>query len=473
MDMDNLITLSICSAYNLPFPFPLSPIKIPIQFPKNIFGFFITIRRSRPLLKYPVDIHGCVGFWQKAQMTYNEIVTKIPEIAESSFWKDSRAKYYPVSLLEDPNSTIEISFMQLPLIPISSGTSSSFNNDKYGLIVESSENGKEKARATYLPKVFHKKSWEFISTSLLEKANIKSGNFFKYSTFPIENTFAVLFHNNYIQFFIQQFIAFMENNYGEFVPYSVVNDKIIVDKSQNVRNCATFYDVLQFPISKNLSGKIKKNLEYYLKNWKNKNMEQANAFLLLSIPLIMEKVDISEICESLYENLSTMDPQFQLGETLIALHKICPNRKIISYWQKWMYARLENMDDSIDNIFEYNWQSKFLYSIHISIHNSNSNFQIKKHVSLLSKKINRISVSSQTQMETNYLAVYLEASSNIYGINNIFYAQIMSVWVHLIQRWKNGLFYFLDGRSARIDITGHVINALQIIIDNPFSGDFI
>jgi len=78
-------------------------------------------------------------------------------------------------------------------------------------------------------------------------------------------------------------------------------------------------------------------------------------------------------------------------------------------------------------------------------------------------------------METNYLAVYFEAMMSLWGIlgGEEIFRNIFPVWVYLLQRWKNGvfktqeiknsksfyLFYFKNG-TARIDITGHVINGL-------------
>jgi hypothetical protein len=86
-------------------------------------------------------------------------------------------------------------------------------------------------------------------------------------------------------------------------------------------------------------------------------------------------------------------------------------------------------------------------------------------------------------METNYLAVYFEAMMSLWGIlGRDMLENILPVWVYLLQRWKNGLFsikngvfktqeiknsksfylfYFKNG-TARIDITGHIINGLKV-----------
>ena len=66
-------------------------------------------------------------------------------------------------------------------------------------------------------------------------------------------------------------------------------------------------------------------------------------------------------------------------------------------------------------------------------------------------------------METNYLAVYFEAMMSLWGIldGNDMLKIILPVWIFLLRRWKGGLFYFKN-TTARIDITGHIINGLQI-----------
>ena len=455
--MDPIILYTICSAYNLPFP---DDFLLPIKIPPNTFGFFITIHRSQPLKEYPKDIHGCIGFWQNDKMSKSKILAKIPSIATSSFFSDNRAKYHAIPLLEDPNAKIEISFMCLPLTPILSNRKT-FNNEKYGLIVDSNE-----GRATYLPRVFETKNWKEISTSLLQKARVKTGKFYQYETIFVEEKLHTIFGKQYLDWIISEYLIFMEINYETFVPYSFEKGQIIVDKSENVRNCATLYDLLNISISNKLLGKIKRDTKYYLSRWKNKNMEQANAFLILAMAEIRrinninnsQNSQLKDICDQLYKKLDTMDPQFQLGETLIGLYIVCPRLKEIEYWESVMLKRLEWLDNSVQNIFEYNWQAKLLYAIRKDI-------PIKDHAEKLLSRLIGIKISED--METNYLAVYFEAAMSLWGIlkNNTIFAIILPVWVYLLKRWKNGLFYYKNG-TARIDITGHVINGLQVYLQN-------
>ena len=481
--MNPIVLYTICSAYRLPFP--EDAIKM-IKIPPQTFGFFITVHRSQPLSEWPHDIHGCIGYWEDKRMSKAAIIGKIPGIAHSSFFTDSRAQYHAVPLLEDPDARIEISFMQLPLTPIS-GKRKTFDNEKYGLIVDSNQ-----GRATYLPKVFKTKNWAEISASLLQKAQVKTGKFFQYETSVVEGKLRTIFDREYLDWVAQEYLIFMEVNYGDFVPYMVEGGQIMIDKTENVRNCATLCELLDFPVSKKLEAKIRRDIKYYLGKWKNRNQQQANAFLIMGLAKIEGKVSktLADICDDLYNNLESMehslishseinegshykfakriymDPQFQLGETLIGLHRVCPRIKELAHWQKWMEKRLEGLNGRVENIFEYNWQAKFLFEIRKDI-------PAKKHAEELLRRL--IGMKITADMETNYLAVYFEAMMSLWGIlGGDMLANILPVWIFLLQRWKNGvfktqeiknsssfyLFYFKNG-TARIDITGHVISGLS------------
>lgn len=444
--MNPIVLYTICCAYRLPIS---EDIKKMIRIPSQTFGFFITIHRSQPLSEWPHDIHGCIGYWEDKRMSKAAIIGKIPGIANSSFFTDTRAQYHPIPLLEDPNARIEISFMQLPLTPIL-GTRKTFDNEKYGLIVES-----DQGRGTYLPKVFQTKNWGEISASLLQKAQVKTGKFFQYETSVVEGKLRTIFDKEYLDWIAQEYLIFMEINYQNFVPYMVEFGRIMTDKTENVRNCATLCELLDFPVTKNLGAKIRRDIKYYEGKSKNRNMQQANAFLIMAMAKIEGKVSqtLVDICDELYKNLDSMDPQFQLGETLIGLHHVCPKIKELAHWQKWMEKRLERLDIRTENIFEYNWQAKYLFEIRKDI-------PAKAHTEELLRRL--IGMKINEDMETNYLAVYFEAMMSLWGIlGGDMLPNILPVWILLLQRWKSGLFYFKNG-TARIDITGHVISGLQV-----------
>jgi AMMECR1 domain-containing protein len=448
--MNPIVLYTICSAYRLPIP---EDTKKMIRIPSQTFGFFITIHRSQILSEWPHDIHGCIGYWEDNRMSKAGIIAKIPGIAHSSFFTDTRTQYHRIPLIEDPDATIEISFMQLPLNPISANRKT-FNNEKYGLIVDS-----DQGRGTYLPKVFKTKNWLEISESLLQKAQVKKGKFFQYETSVVEGKMRTIFDREYLDWITQEYLIFMEVNYVDFVPYMVEFDQITTDKKENVRNCATLYELLNFPVSKNLEAKIRRDIKYYVAKWKNMNMLQANAFLIMAIVKIEGKVTqtLTDICDDLYKNLDSMEPKFQLGETLIALHRVCPNIKELTYWQKVMQKRLDGLNNNIENIFEYNWQSKYLFEIRKEI-------PAKEHAEELLRRL--IGLKITDEMETNYLAVYFEAMMSLRGIlaGNILDI-ILPIWIYLLQRWKSGLFYFKN-TTARIDITGHIISGLQVFFQS-------
>jgi AMMECR1 domain-containing protein len=444
--MEPIVLYTICSSYKLPIPEDTKKI---IRIPQQTFGFFITVHRSQPLSEWPQDIHGCIGYWEDKRMSKVKIISKIPGIAHSSFFTDSRAQYHVVPLSEDPDARIEISFMQLPLTPISANIKT-FDNEKYGLIVES-----DQGRATYLPKVFKTKNWAEISASLLQKARVKKGKFFQYETSIIEGKLRTIFDREYLEWIAQEYLIFMEINYEDFVPFMVEFGKVSIDKKENVRNCATLCELLDFPVSENLRTKISRDIKYYANKSKNRNMQQANAFLIIGMAKIGGKVTqtLADICDDLYKKLDDMDPQFQLGETLIGLYKVCPRIKELAHWQKWMEKRLEELDERIDNIFEYNWQAKFLFEIRKDI-------PAKEHAEELLRRLIEMKITDD--METNYFAVYFEAMMSLWGIlGRDMLANILPIWIFLLRRWKGGLFYFKNG-NARIDITGHVISGLQV-----------
>ena len=98
-----------------------------------------------------------------------------------------------------------------------------------------------------------------------------------------------------------------------------------------------------------------------------------------------------------------------------------------------MEKRLEGLDRSVENIFEYNWQAKYLFEIRKDI-------PAKEHAEELLRRL--IGLKITDDMETNYLAVYFEAAMSLWGIlgGDEIFRNILPVWVYLLQRWKNGFF---------------------------------
>ena len=125
-----------------------------------------------------------------------------------------------------------------------------------------------------------------------------------------------------------------------------------------------------------------------------------------------------------------------------------------------------------DNIFKYNWQSKFLYSLSKNKDiktNTKTNKKTKERINehrnlLLTKIIQKISTFNE-KTETNYLAVSIEALSSLLKINKSNKKKIINNILYLFSELNkrydidNGLYKFSSG-SSRLDITGHVLNGL-------------
>ena len=88
---------------------------------------------------------------------------------------DKRREYFS-AIENDKKAFVEIDFMMKPLYNIDSTTGMvqelkiQFDNNRFGLIVDGP------SRATYLPKVFPKISWQKIKLELLTKAGITQLN---------------------------------------------------------------------------------------------------------------------------------------------------------------------------------------------------------------------------------------------------------------------------------------------------------
>jgi hypothetical protein len=153
-------------------------------------------------------------------------------------------------------------------------------------------------------------------------------------------------------------------------------------------------------------------------------MRQASAFLL---PLLQEHNVYprlqAKITHRLRMQLSAMDPEFELGEALVALKVRQPMRTPRS-------------------VFELNWQAQAapLHALHDPL---------------------RAFVNEFTdRTETNYLAVAFEAACALRMPKTAHF-----LFCKLMPRYDatRGLFKFLDG-SSRIDITGHIYRGLLTAI---------
>ena len=195
----------------------------------------------------------------------------------------------------------EITFMLNPVIEIVDGRD--FNNIEYGIIVEDASGN----RATYLPNVFPNKSWSYIKNRLILKAHsTHSSKFYAYKCIVYEKHIIDLLNIHYFQStYINPFADFMKVNYNTFIPYKIVNSKVSVDTSRNVRNIASINDMLSLNLASSKKSKknINHNLDFYKDQFNNdkSSMRQASSFLIMAFATLnKEKPFIKKVCRVVY-----------------------------------------------------------------------------------------------------------------------------------------------------------------------------
>ena len=479
----NYVALNSIFSFNKDF---LSVRNSDIQkIPQKCFGAFISVKRSssQTLKTWPEDIHGCIGNWKQNfnEKSKKDLFDIMVDVGYKACNNDSRKDYFK-PIYNDSQAIFEVDFMMLPLLKINStngrmNNGEVFKNENYGIIVVNDSN-----TATYLPKVFLNKSWLDLKKELLKKADISKKLNTKFYAYKAKiHSIKIYELIKYVKKTIfNKFIQFNLKHYTSFVPYNVKNNKVLIDKSQYVRNIATLNDLLQVKnILKindtNLLKLIKSNLDYYIQimTQDKGSMRQASSFLLLALKNFNKKISnknvfIKDVCNYLYDNLEYMDKSFELGEVCIALNEVCLLRTELMKIQKKMFSDLKKLSHSSDSIFRYNWESKFLYSLYKTRTSPNLNESIINHFEeLLHRIINNFNLNESS--ETNYLAVTFEALSSLKifiknkkKLNKV--KDIIFYIFYLLQKRynKNGLYYFKSNNEARLDITGHIINGLLL-----------
>ncbi len=520
--------------FNIPFQKNYNKYYIP----KNLFGIFASIHRERIDLQNASNndkVHGCIGYWNLEGMTREEIIEKGFDVSNSACWNDRRSTHFEEPINYDPDASLQIYFMKKPIYEINSENgrinelNRNFDNDNFGVIVENQETGN---RATYLPGVFPKSKFLNIKNSIINKASITNNNlelnkFYAYQCDIVEIKFIDILSksqilqnmNNFINL-INYFYKFNnKNKNNNFIPYELTsNNKVVIDKDQNVRNVATIYDYLYFSkIVKRLPDKdselykkIVENIEYYIEKYKNNDdMRQAASFLFLILNLSRKDEYINKNAtepsnafyknenikylnevgsyESRIKNYSTnnFNQDFELPQILIMLTAIMPDYEITIEYLYLFYERLNSNSNGMKNIFFYNWFAKYFYEVLI---NDAINIMVYKQFlyqiceKLSKKMLNIVKRFKEEETETNYYAVSFEGLSALYFcmsslmnqdheyedrnyINNFknnmkeIKKYIFYLYLQLGKRLnqKNMTLYkFRDG-SCRFDITTHVL----------------
>lgn len=487
---------------------------------KSRFGVFVTLyRNDSGLLLDDMDahqIHGCLGHWSVKYQSIDpaELVARIHQLAQDVRTNDDRRKNFSTDVDQDASATVEINLMNLPLREIDIKSQIQFSNKKHGLLVDSG-NGK---RATYLPGVYPNASWTYISQSLRQKAGIDrttAARFYAYDTTVISfQVYDVLFSAMSLSYLRTDVAFFYLKNYTDFVPYkyNATTHTASVDTKEAVRNIACITDVIGFAQDYKVAfqGKpILSNLEQYYQKWlKNPDeYQQASIFLVRAYhKLGVHRSRIQMMCGTLYYSLARniLEPQFEMGEAVSVLAQLPAPRikslkRVITLMQERADYMLDAKTTPLDNVFELNWQSQSVYQLFKMEMNTSSaartssahiNEFIKyaDHAMLLFHiliKTAQRTITHLSSLETNYLAVIYECLSTLEAVMVLSEKQMShglgrtrKYDFHMVhdeirnqrlyyfsalvkmRRGEYGLYYFKDGKHARLDITGHVISPL-------------
>ena len=222
------------------------------------------------------------------------------------------------------------------------------------------------------------------------------------------------------------FIEFF--NTCKFVPYAVSGNKtVLYDETQDVRNIATLLDVQQLSeVVHCRARQFETDVLHYVIKYVTQpsDMRQASTFLLTLLqqqskfPRLQRQIE-----RRLSDELSLMEPEFELGEALVALQK---------------RARLRTPQ----SIFELNWQAQ-----------SSPHTELRQQLRAYMSEFGSLT-------ETNYLAVAFEAACALRMSE-----EFTALFGQLMQRYdaEKGLFMFLD-QSSRVDITAHVHGGLMSLL---------
>ena len=264
------------------------------------------------------------------------------------------------------------------------------------------------------------------------------------------------------------------------------------------------------------------NLEHYYQKWlKNQTAyRQASIFLTRAYNLAeVHRSRVNLMSSNLYSALDGggLEPRFELGEAVSVLAQVpVPRVKSLKRAMAVMRERADAMQRAstapLDNVFELNWQSQSVHQMlklnyissrdgmktkerlhgkDKSVLNEVMTFQsdsvLRESIRLLEHALLLFTSLMKTlqrnviridSLETNYLAVIYECLSNLDAVMVLFeskhpdkYDDAAIVMAHntirdkrlhyfsALRRGEYGLYYFKDGKTARLDITGHVISA--------------
>jgi AMMECR1 domain-containing protein len=406
------------------------------------FGVFVGVTRSaqHTVPQWPSNIHGSIGYWDEdfARVSPSSLCNHTFRVAFDAVFHDDRRSYFP-ELLTDVDAVLDIKFMRLPVRDVDERTGkfvddgSTFSNNTWGLIVQTKAH-----RATYLPGVYMDTPWDTIKASVQSKAGVKQGEktrFVAYRTkrvaADLRQIYAQLLCDNPSQIVNKLGCHFIEfANTCQHVPYSVTVDKqVLYDESQDVRNVASLLDIQQLSERVPCTAKrFESDVLHYVIKYVTQpaGLRQASTFLLTLLQQQKKFPRLQRLITSrLSSELSSMEPEFERGEALVALRR---------------RARMRTPR----SIFELNWQAQ-----------SSPRAELRPQL--------RAFIADFTPTtETNFLAVAFEAACALRMSTSL-----SALFGDLMQRYdiERGLFMFRDG-SSRVDITGHIHRGLMMLADD-------
>ena len=136
---------------------------------------------------------------------------------------------------------------------------------------------------------------------------------------------------------------------------------------------------------------IYKNINDIISNYKNvyknnRNKFKKNSIFLLEILNKSEELNIVKIYQIFSNTINSLDSRFERYEALISIanNQNNFNNLLIKNRELFLKNLLKN-DYIIDDIFQYNWEVKFIYTLYtLSIEN---NEHIIKHSEILCNRI--------------------------------------------------------------------------------------
>lgn len=425
--------------------------------PNNAFGVFSTIRRYKKLNEWPIDIHGCIGYWDNNYNTLNkkELYKYMFQVSYDSMYNDDRKNYFD-SIENDPWSNIEIDFMLYPVYDIDNNgfitdLNEKYDNNKYGIIAEDQFSN----RATYLPNVFDNISWKELESSIKNKAGVKNNNvsLYAYKVKQLKKSFIDLITDNIlgkynIKFFCDFLLQRSDYSHKFPFPYEIENNTIIYDDNEHVRNISTMSEVINYNnlypglVNDNHLLKIKAISVSILKNL---NTFESQELSFLGNIIKKFSLDKNSFCEKLAKRLRFSEEEFEKPEIVIGLTKagcqiISKNELLTSF-----------KFNETSSVFKINWSIQAIIAL-------DKNYLTIDLVNIFIRKLKTIIFKI---LETNYLAVIFEALCyvlSVYSKKQDLKYYLFNVLFVLEQRKNNhSLYEFLDGTS-RIDITGHTNN---------------